>query len=157
MVTLEEKLKKNREDERLILKRIDKRNSQRKIKCACCGNFYEIRDLQAIQTHWYTPPRGCSEGDYWSEGELQFVCPETRIINRLLFDTYDIPKEERRIYENNPSEQFKRHYKKLFKEVLDVHTENNFYTKDNSNNFENNDYVDKHRTKFGLVKKRKSS
>ena len=103
----------------------------------------------AIQTHWYTPPRGCTEGDYWNEGELQFVCPETGIINRLLFSNYDVPYEERMDFDNNPGKQFKRNYKKLFREVKES------YDRTTPDKLVNNFYIDKNRRKFGLVKKRK--
>ena len=63
------------------------------------------------------------EGDYWNDGELQFVCPETGIVNRLLFDNNDVPLEERGIYKNDPEQQFRRNYGKLFKEVVDSYDE----------------------------------
>src|SRR3989344_6878999 len=123
MVDLESQLLEIHQQERQILAKIDIRNKIRKIKCGVCEDSHKIGDLTAIQTHWYTPPRECVEGDYWNEGELQFVCPETGIINRLLFDNSDVPWEERRIYENDPEQQFKRNYKKRFKEVVDRYDE----------------------------------
>ena len=53
-----------------------------------CGATLPITDLEYIQTHWYTSPFGCSKGDYWNEGEGQFVCPECGKLNRL----YDRPE-----------------------------------------------------------------
>ena len=53
-----------------------------------CGATLPISDLEYIQTYWYTGPTGCSEGDYWKEGEGQFVCPECGKLNRL----YDRPE-----------------------------------------------------------------
>ncbi len=148
MVSLEDQLKKLHQQEKQILKKIDARNKNRKIKCEACKNYHKIKDLKAIQTYWYTPPQGCTGGDYWNEGELQFVCPETGIINRLLFDNYDVPWEERRNYANNPEEQFKRNYKNLFQEVKES------YDKTTQGKWVNNFYVDQNREKFGLVKKR---
>jgi len=53
-----------------------------------CGAKLAISDLEYIQTHWYTRPDGCNEGDYWNEGEGQFVCPVCGKLNRL----YDRPE-----------------------------------------------------------------
>ena len=151
MGSLEDQLKKVQEEESCILEKIDKRNKKREIQCCGCGNPHLIGDLTAIQTHWYTHPHGCTGGDYWNEGELQFICPETGIINRLLFNNYDVPWKEGGIYENDPEEQFKTNYKNLFKEVIDS------YDKETSGEWVNNYYVDKNRRKFGLVEKRKKS
>jgi len=151
MPSLEAQLKEVRQEESQILENIDKRNKKRRIQCGGCSNSHEIGNLTAIQTHWYTSPRGCTEGDYWNEGELQFVCPETGIINRLLFDNSDVPWEERRIYENDPEQQFKRNYKKRFKEVVDS------YDEKTPGKWVNNHYVDENRRKFGLVEKSKGS
>lgn len=49
-----------------------------------CGAKFQIRKLQYLRTHRHVPPRGCSEGDYWKEGEGQFVCPKCGVRNRLL-------------------------------------------------------------------------
>lgn len=159
MANLETKLTRLHDEERRVLKAIDERNRRQNIKCGACGNFHRIGSLEAIQTHWYTPPSGCTEGDYWNEGELRFVCPETGIVNRLLFDNYDVPYEKRRDYDNDPEEQFKRNYKKLFKKVMAT------YDKDdeafscgllNTRTTVNNHYVDQNRGKFGLVEKLKN-
>jgi len=150
MTSLEDQLEIINQEESKILEAIDKRNSRRTIKCVSCDDFHRIRDLDAIQTHWYTPPTGCTEGDYWNEGELQFVCPETEVRNRLLFSNNDVPWEERRDYKNDPGEQFKTNYKDLFKKVIDTHREDDY-------EFVNNRYVDRNRKKFGLVEKRKQS
>lgn len=66
-----------------------------------CGQALEIGELEYIQTHWYTPPHGCSGGDYWNLGEGQFVCPHCGHLNRL----YDRPEIEG--------------LKRLFKSVVD--------------------------------------
>lgn len=56
-----------------------------------CGTFIPIGELTYIQTKWYTPPRGCSEGDYWNDGEGQFDCPKCGNRNRMY---------KREVYEN---------------------------------------------------------
>lgn len=147
MVTLEDKLAKVKEEERNVLQRIDDRNANRKIPCACCGTSYKIKDVTAIQTHWYVPPSGCTEGDYWLPGGLQFVCPGTGTINRLLFNNNDVPWPERHEFVNNPEKQFIARYKQLFAGVQDAY---DCTPKPWKNNF----YVDEHRKKFGLVEKR---
>ena len=130
-----------------IHKMIDKRNQKRKIKCKSCDNMHEIGSLEVIQTHWYTEPYGCTSGDYWSAGELQFICPDTKVRNRLLFFNYDVIYDKRHDYDYDPDAQFKRMYKHLFKKVIDT------YDKDSDNNWVICEYVDKHRKRFGLVVK----
>jgi len=148
MGSLEDQLTDLHQQERQILVKIDARNKNRKIECGGCKDSHKVGDLTAIQTHWHTPPHGCTGGDHWNEGELQFICPETGTINRLLFDNYGVPLEERRNYANNPEEQFKKNYKHLFREVKDS------YDEMTSGKWINNFYVDQNRKKFGLVKKR---
>lgn len=53
-----------------------------------CGKSAKIGKLTYIQTHWYVRPSGCSDGDYWNEGEGQFTCPHCQHRNRL----YDRPE-----------------------------------------------------------------
>ncbi|MEK6843931.1 MAG: hypothetical protein AABX83_00740 [Nanoarchaeota archaeon] len=149
MVDLEDQLTELHKQKKQILGKIDVRNKNRRIKCGGCEDSHKIRDLTAIQTHWYTSPHGCTGGDYWNEGELQFICPETGIINRLLFNNHDVPWEERDNYTNDPEEQFKINYKGLFKEVKDS------YDKTTPNRWVNNYYADQNRKKFRLVEKRK--
>jgi len=148
MATLEDELNDVRQKEGQILEKIDERNGNKSIQCASCESPHRIGDLTAIQTHWYTPPSGCNEGDYWNQGELQFVCPKTEVRNRLLFHNYDVPWEERKQFANDPQAQFKRGYKRLFREVTDEHE------KTTPGPWVNNDYVDNNRAMFGLVKKR---
>ncbi len=66
-------------------------------------------------------------------------------------NNYDVPFKERRLYENNPEEQFKRIYRKLFKEII------NSYDKTIPGRWVINRYVDQNRKEFGLVEKRKDS
>jgi len=149
MLDLGDQLAGLHQQEGKILAKTDTGNKNRKIKCGSCEDFHEIGSLTAIQTHWYTSPHGCTGGDYWNEGELQFICPETNVKNRLLFNNHDVPWEERRNCANNPEGQFKRNYKHLFLEVKDSHDETT------SGEWVNNLYVDQNRKRFGLVEKRK--
>lgn len=48
-----------------------------------CKAWYAVKDLVYIQTHWYTEPHGCTGGDYWNEGEGQWICPACGHRNRL--------------------------------------------------------------------------
>ena len=130
---------------------LNQMRSRQKIKCASCGKYHTIKDLDAIQTHWYTEPSGCTEGDYWNLGDLWFVCPVTRVCNRILLRNFDVPWEDRSKYEFNPTDQFRHMYKDVFKSVTDTHREHEHYKT------VNNDYVDVHRAKFGLVEKRKAN
>lgn len=60
----------------------DKR-SQAQIRCCRCHSEYPIATQTYIQTHWYTPPRGCTGGDYWNQGEAQWSCPSCGFFNRF--------------------------------------------------------------------------
>lgn len=156
-MTLERQLEDVHKEEGEILGKIDERNKRKKIDCQSCDKSHQIQSLTLIQTHWYTPPHGCTGGDHWNEGEMQFICPETEVLNRLLFDNYDVPWGERRKYENDPETQFKRNYKPLFKEVLEGY-ESSYKSRDGEitdGESVNNYYVDQNRKKFGLVEKRK--
>jgi rubrerythrin len=64
--------------------------SQTVVVCGECGYGHEIVTLTYIQTHWYTRPRGCTGGDYWSPGEGQWTCPTCDARNRL----YKLPEIE---------------------------------------------------------------
>lgn len=48
-----------------------------------CGAWTPVSRLVYIQTHWYTHPHGCTGGDYWNQGEGQWVCPKCGHRNRL--------------------------------------------------------------------------
>lgn len=49
-----------------------------KFHCKECLVHYRIKDSVYIQTHWYTRPSGCTEGDYWNEGEGLSECPKCK-------------------------------------------------------------------------------
>lgn len=67
-----------------------------------CGMAMEVRELTYIQTHWYTAPHGCTGGDYWNQGEGQFVCIHCGVRNRL--------------FDRKPIEALKYHFKDVKKE-----------------------------------------
>jgi len=144
---LEEQLLKLDNEKKEILKKIDERNKEKEIKCSGCNNYHKISALDAIQTHWHVPPEGCSGGNYYKEGELQFICPDTNIINRLLFNDYDIPWNQRDNPKISPELQFKLKYSKLFRKIEDN------YDEKIQGEWKNNYYVDKNREIFGLSKK----
>ena len=149
MGSLEDKLEQINQEKNRILEEINKQNKAKSIPCKCCDNPHKIGDLVAIQTHRYILPRGCMEGDYWLEGELQFVCPETGVKNRLLFDNYDVPFDKRENFQHNPDMQFKVNYGRLFREVVDEYN----HIKGSGRSV-NNYFVDEHRKEFGLVEKK---
>src|SRR3989344_2366559 len=93
--TLEQQLKEIRQEGGKILGKIDERNKRESIPCQSCDEDHRIKDLTLIQTHFYVTPRGCIEGDYWREGEVQFICPKTDVVNRILLDNMDVPWHER--------------------------------------------------------------
>jgi hypothetical protein len=133
---LQAKLERAKADE-------EARNAMRQFKCAC-GKMHAIKACVVIQTHWYTPPHGCCEGDYWNVGELRIICPITQIRNRVLFATRtEVPWRERHNRKFNPEIQFADRFKHLFKEVLDD------YYDDTGATF-NNDYFDQNHAKFGI-------
>lgn len=92
---------------------------EEEIPCAACKRGCRIADLTLYQTYWHVPPRGCCEGDYWKEGECQFVCPHCDTANRLLFETtWDTRLLDNVSRKNN---LFERCYRCNFKEVVDVY------------------------------------
>ena len=99
------------------------------IPCGC-GEAHKIKDCDAIQTHWYTPPRGCTEGDYWSRGELQIVCPVSHTSNRILSRDTKLEK------------LFWSLYKDCFASVRDMYA-------DRSSSW-NNPFLDDNKEYYGL-------
>lgn len=175
--SLEAQLEEVHEKGAEIERKIEERNSRKKIECAVdsCGKLHTINKLTLLQTHWYTQPHGCTGGDYWNSGEIQFICPDTKIRNRIMFYvSYDGGQN----YDTDSESQFKGNYKSLFKEVIDVHKHNSgSYGRDyetwrrngekkDMNKDEitelilinarhvNNDYVRNNLKKFELVEKR---
>lgn len=181
MISLEAQLEEVQGKGVEILGKIKERNSRKKIECAVdfCGKLHTIKNLTLIQTHWYTQPHGCAGGDYWNSGEIQFICPDTKIRNRIMISNYDVSYKDRDKFDFDPEAQFKSNYKYLFKEVIGVWEHNSssygreYETwrrdgeKEDINKEDvselininvrhvNNYYVDKNRKKFGLVEVRK--
>ncbi len=101
-----------------LLKELEVKRSNQTIKCGC-GRSHKIKDCHLIQTHWYERPHGCSGGDTWHQGEMQFVCPDTDNKNRLYFPQNDIPYEKRGDFKYSAEQQFQRIFKRLFKSVTE--------------------------------------
>lgn len=118
--------------------------SRRQILCSC-GKRHPINKLELLVTHWYIEPHGCTEGDYWKEGEWQFVCPVTKTRNRLLFDDYDVPWDQRDRVGAEIS--FMDLYRSLFKSKRDT------YRDDETGPTYNNYDVDRNRKRFELPPK----
>ena len=81
-ILLEEKLKLV-ESLKEIDKKIEKEQSKIIAECSSCHIKHIIGNLTYIRTHWYTHPSGCTDGDYWNEGEGNFKCPSCNHVNRL--------------------------------------------------------------------------
>lgn len=119
------------------------RKSRQMFQCSC-GKMHAINHCTVIQTHWYTQPRGCCEGDYWNTGELRIICPTTKVRNRVMFEQRsDIAWEKRQDFKYNPEAQFSANYRSLFKGIIEDHDE------DKGATF-NNYYFDKNHKKFGI-------
>lgn len=80
--------KKRIEEAKAVLEQVRDAEFKQKqntlIKCEC-GNSQKVKDTIFYQTHWYTPPRGCTGGDYWNQGEGQVVCSDCGATIRLNF------------------------------------------------------------------------
>lgn len=125
-------------------KELNEERAHRQILCSC-GKFHPICELVLIITHWHTPPRGCTEGDYWNEGEWQFICPVNGRRNRLMFDDNDIDWQLRgRV---GAESTFKGIYRKFFASSVKEYDETPM-----TGHF-NNHYVDNNRTHFELPEK----
>jgi hypothetical protein len=142
MPSIAEQLQHLERQKKSLLSRQDKLRANKMFVCLC-GHRHKIKECVVIQTHWYTPPRGCTEGDYWNDGELQIICPTSNEKNRVLFDDFDVPWELRREYKYDTTAQFSRLYKHLFKKAVDDYKQDTRY-------WENNYYFDKNRAKFDL-------
>jgi hypothetical protein len=127
-----------------LLRSLEEERGRKRFLCGCCQKLHAIKDCHVIQTHWYTSPRGCTEGDYWSPGELQVICPTTDHKNRIHFDShYQVEYRLRADYDYSAEAQFKRLYKHLFKSVIDD------YDRD-KRKWVNLTYFDEHRSRFDL-------
>lgn len=138
-------LKALNEQAKKLTARIEVERSRLLFQCACCPSKHAIRECVAIQTHWYTPPRGCTEGDYWNPGEIHILCPVTGHANRVLFHShYKVDWSVRDRYEYSAEKQFNSMYLSLFKEVKDT------FQDENKVPWVNNYTFDDNRAKYGL-------
>jgi hypothetical protein len=62
------------------------KEQRRLFHCINCNKKTQFQNVIYVQTYWYTPPSGCTDGDYWSQGEVNIICPKCKILNRLLSD-----------------------------------------------------------------------
>lgn len=60
------------------------------VMCYHCNHLSTIRCLEYIQTYCYVGPYGCTGGDYWNQGEGQYICPNCNKVVRL----YNAPEIE---------------------------------------------------------------
>lgn len=118
----------------------------RSILCSC-SYFHKICDLELIVTHWCTEPHGCTGGDYWLEGEWNFICPDTDVRNRLLFNDYVVDYDQRNRAGVAAEPTFKQIYRHLFKSLKNV------YESYPQGDFYNNYFVDSQRELFELPTK----
>ena len=80
---------------------------RRLFTCIHCKEKYKLSEFGFIQTHHYTPPSGCNDGDYWNMCKLE-VChilcpcgttnyiythPQRNILTNLL-TSYGVEKKE---------------------------------------------------------------
>jgi hypothetical protein len=145
-MTLEKELQEIKKREKEIISEMEDKKSRLKFQCVC-GKMHAIRDCEGIQTHWYTRPSGCCEGDYWNSGEVHIICPNTLVRNRILFMSYyDVPWRKRDNIDYNAEWQFKRTIVPLLKKVTDEHLH------DEQKNYRsfNNEYFDHNHKKFGI-------
>jgi hypothetical protein len=67
-----------------------------------CGQSSLLSSVVLVRTHWYTPPHGCSGGDYWTAGERNLICPKCSVRHRMIAqdpqppDYYDYSHEKQR-------------------------------------------------------------
>lgn len=136
------KIKRANDRIEVLNKELDLQRSELEFECTICRAKHRIKDCVALQNHSYTSPRGCSDGDYWTADELWAVCPDhPAYASRFLFQSYySVPWPSRENYAHNAESQFKRLFKKLFRENHDQYREqvkhnNNFYIDNNHDYF----------------------
>ncbi len=67
--------------EAALEKALTKKNAALKdatAKCRFCGKRSKLSSIDLIQTHYYIPPSGCSDGAYWTPSELNWMCPKCK-------------------------------------------------------------------------------
>ena len=80
---LQTKIDKAASKMQTMLAEASKLDGESLIECCSCGSMYPINTQTYIQTHWYTRPNGCTGGDYWNQGEANWVCPHCKFVNRF--------------------------------------------------------------------------
>jgi ribosomal protein S27E len=64
------------------------------VTCEHCGKSSTLGKWSFIQDYWYTPPRGCTEGDYWNATKTEccyIACPHCRVMNYI----YNHPQKQK--------------------------------------------------------------
>lgn len=105
---------------RVMQARLDAHRQARTIACAC-GGAHPIGELALIVTHYYHEPHGCTDGDYWSEGDWVFRCPQTGVRNLLCFDDFAVPYPDRGRVGVAAEPTFKALYRYRFASRVDEH------------------------------------
>lgn len=139
--TILQQLSSLEDQKQTLLKLLSENRSKRLIKCVC-GKSHPVKNYDAIQTHWYESPSGCSGGDMWHVDDIRIVCPETGMRNRLYFDSHCAPYEKRNHFLWSAEQQFSRMYLGLFKSLKTEFDENR------RGHF--NDWVDNHHDQFEI-------
>lgn len=124
--------------------RLDRVRAHRRVLCSC-GKKHPLAALTLLITHFYIQPYGCTEGDYWKEGEWQFVCPTTNVRNRILFDDYAVNWKQRDVIGVSAEATFKHLYYALFAQRHQMYGEGT-----NPSPTFNNYFIDQHRKHFEL-------
>lgn len=81
-----------------------------KFECMGCHKKTSISKLELIVEQFYVPPRGCSDGDYWTEGEnpdFYVKCPKcNKEIRYYYFDYGQYLKPSQTDIKRNESAKF---------------------------------------------------
>lgn len=92
--------------------------ANRTIKCTKCEKRTKIKNVTVLQPHWYTPPSGCSGGDYWNtSAEVSWWCPKCGKWERVFGESNLRTKEE------VPQYTFIKAHRSDFGEFLDEYDE----------------------------------
>ncbi len=139
-------VEKAESDLKAAKKALNDLRGRRRILCSC-GKFHAINKLEVIITSYYNEPYSCTGGDYWSEGEWQFLCPvegpTKGQINRFMFDDCKVKYDNRRMVGKAAEPTFKQLYDGLFAPQKRIQG-------NGTGEFYNNYYIDKNRGKFEL-------
>jgi hypothetical protein len=86
-----------RSQERTLLER-------KKIRCPRCKTYHTVSKTELIQEHFYIPPRGCTEGDYWNSAEIGFICNKC---NNFITDYHNPKIKELKHLFNDITDEYK--------------------------------------------------